>query len=631
MAEPRLRFNVRVSRVVELAIHDPDEGYMPHWPKGSADVRRIAHINALTDGELRDVAKGAIWLLFKADENDPQWAYTPFTQATRTDGGVLSVRIITSTSDTGGKYYTRGGILRIAQAVCVGVLSPRMQDKGRPGIFGGPAGVQDLQVSLPAHTHGGLIGQLLLTAKGEPARNVGVLAALARVKAPLVYLDASSPGPPGQQLTSVSWPSEAQSVQLLRAIGVVPRGKTSTASPITFRTRDIDIAIKHFLSIASTSPPAFLNDPVRVCNVVNILTALLERATGGNLDRLLKSIVSDGSHTAQWEPLMAKLNLQLAAGASETALPDRLLVLGGLNGALTLAKLQLNGGIPDPSSPRSTTPPKTTKTTTSPSMVAPTNVGDGETVTNATTTTYRAAAKGSTVAYPGQQPKSPTLPPTSTTTSSDDESGDSSPFPYARCVRTDCACHTGGASYNGLEGFHCCVTCRNGQPCSKPWHKMPFYTTSTGQPKGLTSPDSTLRPRDGNAGDELAHEANYKGDAGKEILGLITDHVHVPTASADSSSTATNAESGLATQSGRPLEAAEAALPSAGEPAAPQANGAPHRPTSAYTPLPPQHLQRRAPPNAHAGRRHSTLPRIAQHLPRYGGERRRRLSRHRGG
>ena len=182
----------------------------------------------------------------------------------------------------------------------------------------------------------------------------------------------------------------------------------------------------------------------------------------------MRSLRPDFRLQGYWSNLLDKLNLKSASGESEAARRDRSLVLSGLNGALALAKLQ-DGGIPDPASPRPVTPPKPTQPTASPSMVASTNGSHNNVAAGTTTTPTRASATNKGVL--GQPLMKPTLPTTSTTTSTTTsnavESGDSAPFPYARCARANCACHTGGASYNGIEGFYCCLTCRNGQPCAK--------------------------------------------------------------------------------------------------------------------------------------------------------------------
>eukprot|EP00966_Prymnesium_polylepis_P049975 1156891-Prymnesium_polylepis.1 len=47
-----------------------------------------------------------------------------------------------------------------------------------------------------------------------------------------------------------------------------------------------------------------------------------------------------------------------------------------------------------------------------------------------------------------------------------------SPFEpkWARCVRADCPCT---ASYNGLAGEHCGLTCQSGQACARNFHRVP--------------------------------------------------------------------------------------------------------------------------------------------------------------
>jgi hypothetical protein len=45
------------------------------------------------------------------------------------------------------------------------------------------------------------------------------------------------------------------------------------------------------------------------------------------------------------------------------------------------------------------------------------------------------------------------------------------PPPFAPCARVNCPCP---ASWNGRAGNFCCLTCRNGQACTGPFHETPF-------------------------------------------------------------------------------------------------------------------------------------------------------------
>ena len=45
------------------------------------------------------------------------------------------------------------------------------------------------------------------------------------------------------------------------------------------------------------------------------------------------------------------------------------------------------------------------------------------------------------------------------------------PPPFAPCARVNCPCP---ASWNGRAGTFCCLTCRNGQACTGPFHETPF-------------------------------------------------------------------------------------------------------------------------------------------------------------
>ena len=58
--------------------------------------------------------------------------------------------------------------------------------------------------------------------------------------------------------------------------------------------------------------------------------------------------------------------------------------------------------------------------------------------------------------YHDRPPKSPPAPPTT-------------PAGAARCARSDCECV---CSYNGLPGFFCCETCRDGTPCTACVHTV---------------------------------------------------------------------------------------------------------------------------------------------------------------
>ena len=136
MAEHSPQFNVSLDRDMETLLHDPEGGRMQHWSQLSEEPSRVAHINELTNEELVRNVRGTFWVLIKASDDDPQFGYTPFVQATRVEGGVLKVRIISSSSQKGGTYYSRGGILTFVKAAYWGVLGLRgLDNRGRPGIL----------------------------------------------------------------------------------------------------------------------------------------------------------------------------------------------------------------------------------------------------------------------------------------------------------------------------------------------------------------------------------------------------------------------------------------------------------------------------------------------------------------
>ena len=49
--------------------------------------------------------------------------------------------------------------------------------------------------------------------------------------------------------------------------------------------------------------------------------------------------------------------------------------------------------------------------------------------------------------------------------------------PWAGCVRADCPCT---ASYNGLAGEHCGLTCRSGRACARNFHRVPREPSRAG-------------------------------------------------------------------------------------------------------------------------------------------------------
>ena len=46
---------------------------------------------------------------------------------------------------------------------------------------------------------------------------------------------------------------------------------------------------------------------------------------------------------------------------------------------------------------------------------------------------------------------------------------------WAPCTREDCPCT---ASWNGLEGEYCCLTCRDGEACAHNYHRIPFVQSA---------------------------------------------------------------------------------------------------------------------------------------------------------
>ena len=103
---------------------------------------------------------------------------------------MLKVRIISSSSQKGGTYYSRGGILTFVKAAYWGVLGLRgLDNRGRPGIFSSPqAGAATPVVTLADGTDGAHIRELLLWTSSSSSARVEPVAGLARAKAPAVFL-----------------------------------------------------------------------------------------------------------------------------------------------------------------------------------------------------------------------------------------------------------------------------------------------------------------------------------------------------------------------------------------------------------------------------------------------------------
>ena len=64
---------------------------------------------------------------------------------------------------------------------------------------------------------------------------------------------------------------------------------------------------------------------------------------------------------------------------------------------------------------------------------------------------------------------------------------------FAGCTRAECACHLHGASWNGQDGEYCCVTCRNGTPCVRPYHRWPTTRVFSPLPSSRSSQSSSSR------------------------------------------------------------------------------------------------------------------------------------------
>ena len=186
MAEPPPRFNVTLDREMEVQMHDPDGGRMPHWYRHAAQPLRVAHLTELTNEELCNNVKGTFWVLNKKSADDPAFGYTPFDRAHRMVGGVLKFRILTSSSSKGGTYYSRGGILSYVKAAYWGVLGAQRPQE-RAGIFSPPQGGSMPVVTLVDGTAGAHIQKLMLWTGSDAGTLVEPIAALARAKAPAVF------------------------------------------------------------------------------------------------------------------------------------------------------------------------------------------------------------------------------------------------------------------------------------------------------------------------------------------------------------------------------------------------------------------------------------------------------------